>query len=87
MLVNAVTPGPVGSPLWLAPEGLGDQAARVAGTTRDEAIAKQAAKVPLGRFGEPAEIARVVVFLCSEASSDVTGAAWSADGGTFASII
>ncbi len=87
VLVNAVTPGPVGSPLWLAPEGLGDQAARVAGTTRDEAIAKQAAKVPLGRFGEPAEIARVVVFLCSEASSDVTGAAWSADGGTFASII
>jgi 3-oxoacyl-[acyl-carrier protein] reductase len=87
VLVNAVAPGPVASPLWLAPGGLGDQAARVAGTTREEAIARQAAKVPLGRFGEPAEIARVVIFLCSEASSNVTGAAWSADGGTFASII
>jgi 3-oxoacyl-[acyl-carrier protein] reductase len=87
VLVNAVTPGPVASPLWVAPGGLGDQAARVAGTSREDAIAAQAGKVPMGRFGEPAEIARVVVFLCSEASSNVTGAAWSADGGTFASIV
>ena len=87
VLVNAVAPGPVASPLWVDPGGLGDQAARVAGITREEAIAKQGAKVPLGRFGEPEEIARVVVFLCSEASSNVTGAAWSADGGTFASIV
>ena len=29
----------------------------------------------------------MVVFLCSERASTVTGAAWSADGGTFASII
>jgi 3-oxoacyl-[acyl-carrier protein] reductase len=85
--VNAVTPGPVASSLWVADGGLGDQAARLSGKTRDEAIAAQAAKVPLGRFGEPEEIARVVVFLCSEASSNVTGAAWSADGGTFASIV
>ena len=37
---------------------------------------------PLGRLAEPEEIASVICFLCSERSSYVTGAAWSADGGT-----
>ena len=45
------------------------------------------AKVPLGRFAEPAEIADVVVFLCSARASNVTGAAWSVDGGTVATIV
>ena len=44
-------------------------------------------KVPLGRFASPEEIADVVVFLCSERASTVTGAAWSADGGTVATIV
>jgi 3-oxoacyl-[acyl-carrier protein] reductase len=43
--------------------------------------------VPLGRFAEPGEIADVIVFLCSERASTVTGAAWSADGGTVAIIV
>jgi len=33
------------------------------------------------------EIASVVAFLCSERASAVTGAAWSADGGTVATIL
>ncbi len=36
---------------------------------------------PLGRIGEPAEIAEVVCFLASDAASFVTGADWSVDGG------
>ena len=42
---------------------------------------------PIGRMAEPEEIAVVVAFLCSPRSSYVTGAAWSADGGTVPVII
>ncbi|MDX6677175.1 MAG: 3-oxoacyl-[acyl-carrier protein] reductase [Solirubrobacteraceae bacterium] len=87
VLVNAVAPGPVSSPLWLADGGLADQAARARGVTRDEALDAQQAKVPLGRFAEPDEIAAVIVFLCSARASTVAGAAWSADGGTVPSFI
>ncbi len=87
VLVNAVAPGAVSSPLWTADGGLADQAADVRGISREEALAAQAARIPLGRLAEPDEIAAVIVFLCSARASTVTGAAWSADGGTFASII
>jgi NAD(P)-dependent dehydrogenase (short-subunit alcohol dehydrogenase family) len=79
---NAVTPGPTATEAWLAEGGLADQQG-----ARDEVLAKVAAGRPLGRYAEPDEIAAVVVFLCSERSSYVTGAAWSADGGTVAIII
>ena len=87
VLVNAVAPGPVGSTLWLDDGGLADQAAKARGITREEALSAQQAKVPLGRFAEPEEIAAVIVFLCSERASTVAGASWSADGGTVPSFI
>ena len=85
--VNALTPGPVSTELWTAPGGLADQVAAARGVTRDEALESTAGGVPLGRFGSPEEIAKVIVFLCSEAASNVVGAAWSADGGTVSVII
>jgi NAD(P)-dependent dehydrogenase (short-subunit alcohol dehydrogenase family) len=39
------------------------------------------ARHPVGRFGQPGEVAKVVLFLASDESSFVTGAAWSVDGG------
>ncbi|HET9115995.1 MAG TPA: SDR family oxidoreductase [Gaiellaceae bacterium] len=79
---NAVTPGPTATGAWLGEGGLADQQGE-----RDEVLAKVAAGRPLGRLARPEEIAAVVVFLCSPLASYVTGAAWSADGGTVPIII
>src|SRR4051812_7002691 len=87
VLVNAVAPGAVTSPLWVDDDGLAAQAAAARGGTREEALAAQAARIPLGRLAEPDEIASVIAFLCSERASTVTGAAWSADGGAVATIV
>jgi 3-oxoacyl-[acyl-carrier protein] reductase len=87
VLVNAVTPGAVASGLWMDDGGLVDQTASARGVSREEAIAAQEAKIPLGRYATVEEIASVVAFLCSERASMVTGAAWSVDGGTVATII
>jgi 3-oxoacyl-[acyl-carrier protein] reductase len=87
VLVNAVAPGPVGSPLWLSEGGLADQAAEAKGTGREEALESARSKIPLGRFGTEEEIAAVIAFLCSELASNVTGAAWSVDGGSVPTIV
>jgi len=87
ILCNAVTPGPTASEAWLDPGGLADQAAARASKDREEVLEAAGQGRPLGRFAEPKEIAAVIVFLCSDRASYVTGAAWSADGGTVAIII
>lgn len=67
--VNAICPGPFGTeinrPLLNDPT----------------AMAAMKARVPLGRWGEPAEIGPAAVFLASEASSFVTGTTLFVDGG------
>ncbi|HET6944254.1 MAG TPA: SDR family oxidoreductase [Gaiellaceae bacterium] len=84
---NAVTPGPTATAAWLGDGGLADQQARRTGKSKDEVLAAVGAGRPLGRLAEPTEIAAVVAFLCSPRTSYVTGAAWSADGGTVPIII
>jgi 3-oxoacyl-[acyl-carrier protein] reductase len=84
---NAVTPGPTATAAWLGEGGLADQQAARSGTSRDEVLAAVGAGRPLGRLAQPEEIASVVAFLCSARSSYVTGAAWSADGGTVPIIV
>jgi NAD(P)-dependent dehydrogenase (short-subunit alcohol dehydrogenase family) len=79
---NAVTPGPTATPAWLEAGGLAEQQG-----DRDDVLARVGAGRPLGRLAEPEEVAAVIVFLLSDAASYVTGASWSADGGTVAIII
>jgi 3-oxoacyl-[acyl-carrier protein] reductase len=84
---NALTPGPTATEAWLGEGGLADQQARRSGKDRDEVLEAVGKGRPLGRLAEPDEIAAVVAFLCSDRASYVTGAAWSADGGTVPIII
>jgi 3-oxoacyl-[acyl-carrier protein] reductase len=80
---NAVAPGPTATEAWLGAGGLADQQ----GGDREAVLARVGAGRPLGRLARPEEIAAVIAFLASERASYVTGAAWSADGGTVPIII
>ena len=61
----------------------GPMAAGMIAQFRDPARAREklAASVPLGRFGTPAEVAELCVYLLSEESAFVTGAEFVLDGG------
>lgn len=67
--VNAIGPGPIWTGLMRTLEG---SSLDTAALTR---------RVPLGRVGEPAEVAATAVFLASDESSYVTGAMIYVDGG------
>jgi 3-oxoacyl-[acyl-carrier protein] reductase len=82
VLVNAVAPGPVETPMWTAEGGLADEIAERTGSTRDEVLESTSTKAPTGRMSSDEEIAAAIVFLCSERASNVAGAAWALDGGS-----
>ena len=67
--VNAVCPGYIGTEMVMA----------VPEKVRESIIAQ----IPVGRLGEPEEIARCVVFLASDDASFITGSTISANGGQF----
>ena len=71
--VNAICPGPLTGRMMARIEAAG-----VRPTTTDEV---DPALIPLGRYGDPEEIAEVVAFLLSSRASFITGASYLADGG------
>jgi NAD(P)-dependent dehydrogenase (short-subunit alcohol dehydrogenase family) len=85
--VNAIAPGMALSEGWTEAGGLADQLAARRGGTRDEVLAAQGERLPIGRALTPEEVADIAVVLCSERASGVAGAAWSVDGGIHASIV
>lgn len=76
--VNCVAPGRTLTRLWT------DRAAKLAAernVTAEDVIAEFAHEIPLGRFGNPEEIAAMVVWLSSPRASYVTGQTVNVDGG------
>ena len=69
--VNAVCPGPIETPML----------ARIADVARLATLDNTAGSTPMGRNGQPEEVARVVAWLCTDAASYVTGVAMPVDGG------
>lgn len=83
ILVNTVAPGRIATDRTAY---LDQMKADNLGKTREEVEASSKQMIPLGRYGEPEEFAKVVTFLASEASSFVTGSSLLVDGGMIKAI-
>jgi meso-butanediol dehydrogenase/(S,S)-butanediol dehydrogenase/diacetyl reductase len=78
--VNAVCPGDTFVERWTE-KGYYEDSDPV---TREQALAESAAYIPMGRFADPMEIAKAVLFLASDDSSFITGHLLLVDGGNTA---
>lgn len=64
---NVIAPGPVETPMWSA--------------VTERAPPSAHGSVPLGRFGQPEDVAQSILFLCSPASNWITGTVLDVNGG------
>lgn len=71
--VNAISPGPINTPIF-GKMGMSPEQLEATATSIQQ-------QVPMGRFGQPEEIAKAALFLASDDSSFVIGAELVADGG------
>jgi NAD(P)-dependent dehydrogenase (short-subunit alcohol dehydrogenase family) len=81
--VNVINPGLTRT--GRVDEGL-EAAVRASGRPKEELLAEMVAEIPLGRAGEPSEIANLAVFLSSPRASYVTGAIVPMDGAATSTI-
>jgi NAD(P)-dependent dehydrogenase (short-subunit alcohol dehydrogenase family) len=81
--VNVINPGMTRTSR--VDEGL-EAAVRATGRPKEELLAEQVAEIPMGRAGEPAEVADVAVFLASPRAGYVTGAIITMDGAVTSAI-
>lgn len=73
--VNAVCPGPIDTRMIQSLHSM------ISPDNPDAVAERYQAAIPIGRYGTPEEIANVVMFLCSDLASNVTGAHYVVDGG------
>lgn len=78
ILVNTLGPGRIATDRLFA---IDSNTARNQGISEDEVRRRSISQIPLGRYGEPEEFARVAAFLASPANTYVTGQALLVDGG------
>lgn len=83
ILINTIGPGRIATDRIVM---LDELAANRLHTDKETIRKESEAKIPLGRYGEPEEFARVVTFLASPANSYVTGQSILIDGGLVKSI-
>ena len=83
--VRVVGINPGGTLTSRVQEGLAVES-KMTGTAPEDLLARQQERIPLRRLGTPEEVARVAVFLASDAASYVTGAIVPMDGGANAVI-
>jgi NAD(P)-dependent dehydrogenase (short-subunit alcohol dehydrogenase family) len=76
--VNAVCPGLIDTDFNVR---LGEQLGPAEGLTAEQFVARRAETIPLGRIGQPEDVARVVRFLLSDEAAYVTGQSLNVDGG------
>ena len=81
--VNAIHPGYTWTPRLQA---MLERLVDLEKAPLEEIRARREREIPIGRFIQPADIANLVVFLCSEAAGAITGQAIAVDGGSGRSI-
>ncbi len=81
--VNAVCPGVIQTDRV---DELARQEAAQTGITVEEAHARRAATIPMGRLGDPMEFGAAVTFLCSRQAAFITGIGLPVDGGLLAGM-
>ncbi len=78
--VNAICPGPIDTPMLRVFVARPDQQS-TQGMDKEELVKKRAYQTPMGRPGQPEEVANAALFLLSDEASFITGAYLTIDGG------